>query len=315
MLAPDAAPRYTIAMLDQAPPPPPAIAAAAPAPVPADQKALLDVAIAAGDETVIDRLFGYARTARPDAAAAIDAMQAAYAAKRDAVRLAQVQADEERRANAGPLDNWSGRIEFGASRATGPVSSLGLVASVEAERAGLKWTHKLSARAEVQDAEGVNAVERIVASWQPRRTVDKRGYVFGLGLYERDPGLGYEQRLTTGVGAGWSLNRGERLKIALEGGPALRMTDTGAMMRERVAGRGSLDLDWTINPRLDFSQRASIYYEQDTSSGVLTSALNSKLSERLNLRLSYEYRIEEDRERAISASGTVSRASIVYRLQ
>jgi putative salt-induced outer membrane protein len=303
-------------MLDA--PPPPAFVAPEPAEdaVPADLKAVIDAAIAAGDDAVIDRVFGFALTARPDKAAAIERLRTAHLADRAAAQTAKAEAERLRRAAAGPLENWEGKIEFGATWATGPASSLGLVGALDVERTGIDWTHKLILRAEVQDTDDVRAVERIIASWQPRRQLGRRAYVFGLGQYERDPGLGYDNRYTAGLGAGWKLVRGDEFRVALEGGPALRLTDTMSTdeIQERIAGRGSLDLGWQMSERLEFTQRASIFYEEGRSSGLIASALDSKVSEKLNLRFSYEYRIEEDRDRGISSSGSISRASLVYRM-
>lgn len=298
--------------------PPPAFLAEEPADdaVPPDLRAVIEAAIAAGDAAVIDRVFGFALTARPDRAAAIERMRTAHLAEREAAAAAKAEADRTRRATAGPLENWDGKLEFGATWATGPASSLGLVGALDIERTGIDWTHKLALRAEVQDTDDVRAVERIIGSWQPRRQLGQRAYVFGLTQYERDPGLGYDNRYTAGLGAGWKLVKGDGFRVALEGGPALRLTDvmTTDDMEERIAGRGSLDLGWQMNSRLEFTQRASIFYEEGRSSGIVASALDSKVSEKLNLRFSYEYRIEEDRSRGISSSGSISRASLVYRM-
>ncbi len=302
-------------MLDQ--PPSPASLVQAPAeaaPIPADLKALLDVAIAEGDDRTIGKLFDYAVRARPDAAIAIIAMQVAHRQVLEA-RKAEVAAAEKRKlADAGPLRNWTGQVEFGASWATGPASSFGAVGALDLNRQGIEWTHKVLLRGEVQDINGVRAVERIIASWQPRYAVGPDLYVFGLGQYERDPALGYDERYSAALGAGWSVSAGERVKLALEGGPAFRRTIALNDDRARVAGRGTADLRLTLSPSLDFRQRLSAYYESGTSSGLLSSTLDSKLSDKLSLRFTYEYRVEEDGLPGLSSSGSISRASLVYRL-
>jgi putative salt-induced outer membrane protein len=301
-------------MLDQAPPPPSVQAPAPDAAIPADLKAMLDAAIADGDEKTIAKLFDYAAKARPDLAPALAELRAGWRQQVAARQIKAAETAQRRLADAGPLDLWSGQVEFGASWSTGPTDNLGALASIDLKRDGIDWSHRLQFRGEIQDTDGVRAVERLLASWQPRYATSPKSYVFGLGQFEHDPALGYDQRYTAGLGAGWSLSSGKRLKLALEGGPAIRHTISEGEEQTRFAGRGTLDLGLEIGPRLDFTQRVSVFYESGTSSGLLSSALDSKISDKLKLRLSYEYRIEEDGLRGVSTSGSVSRASLVYKL-
>jgi putative salt-induced outer membrane protein len=300
-------------MLDQAPLPP-IVAPAPEAQVPPDLKTMLDAAIADGDAAMIAKMFDYARRARPDAIDAIGRMEIAWRAGMDAAKTARAEAERAKLADAGPLDNWSGQLEFGASWATGPASSLGLLGTADLQRKGIDWTHKLLLRGEVLDTDNVRAVERIIASWQPRLTLGPTAFAFGLGQFERDPALGYDARFTAGAGAGWTLKQGEGFRLTVEGGPAYRLTRADGDERSRIAGRGSVDLGWALTSRLEFTQRASLFYEAGTSSGFLASALDSKVTDKLNLRVSYEYRIEEDTVRGFSSSGSTTRASLVYRL-
>lgn len=301
-------------MLDQAPPPPSVQAPAPAAEIPTDLKVMLDAAIADGDTRTIAKLFDLAAKVRPDIAPALAEMRGAWQAQIAARKAEASEAAQRKLAEAGVFENWSGQVEFGASWSEGPTDSLGALASLDLKRDGIDWSHRLQFRGEIQDTDGVRAVERLLASWQPRLATSPKSYVFGLGQFEHDPALGYDQRYTAGLGAGWSLSSGKNLKVALEGGPALRQTISEGEEQTRLAGRGTLDLGLAIGPRLDFTQRVSVFYEAGTSSGFLSSALDSKISEKLKLRLSYEYRIEEDGLRGLSTSGSVSRASLVYKL-
>lgn len=305
---------YSGPMLDQAPPPPSVQAPAPAGAIPPELKAVLDAAIADGDAKTIAKLFDYAKKARPDLAPVLAEMRGAWQKEIHTQQAEAAQAAQRRLAQAGPLDNWSGQVEFGASWSTGPTDSLGALAALDLRRDGLDWSHRLQFRGEIQDTDGVRAVERLLASWQPRYATSPKSYVFGLGQIEHDPALGYDQRYTAGLGAGWSLSSGKTLKLALEGGPAIRHTISEGEEQTRLAGRGTLDLGLSIGPRLDFTQKVSIFYESGTSSGLLSSALDSKISDKLKLRLSYEYRIEEDGLRGVSTSGSISRASLVYKL-
>lgn len=302
-------------MLDQSPPP----AMVAPAPdvaMPQDLRAMLEAAIADGDPATIEKMFGYARKARPDALPAIDAMQQAHLARAEGETLARAEARRRALAQAHLWQYWKGQVEFGATLVEGPTDNLGLLGSLELEREGLDWVHKLQVRADIQDTEGVRSLERIIGSWQPRYAISPSGYAFGLAQFDRDPLLGIESRYSLGVGAGWTLRPSPKFRASLEGGPAYRWTFLGqGERRNRLAVRGTADWTWTLNPRLELSQRLSGFYEEGIFSGLIFSAADSRLTSRLTLRFSYEYRIEEDQFTGISTSGSTSRASLVYRVQ
>jgi len=299
-------------MIDQ---PPPAVEApASAAEMPRDLQALIDAAVADGDDQVLAKLLGYIERTRPDLTGAVAEARRANELRIAARQEAEREAQRRKLAEAGPLDNWSGQVEFGASWSTGPAESLGAVGALDLKREGIAWTHRVLLRGEIQDTDGIRAVERIIASWQPRYALASQAYVFGLGQYERDPALGYEARYSAAAGAGWSLPPGKPFRLSVEGGPALRRTIQAGQGRTRLAGRGTLDLGLVLGPRLEFGQRASLFYEDGTSSGVLASTIDSKISEKLKLRFTYEYRIEEDGLTGTSSSGSISRASLVYRL-
>jgi putative salt-induced outer membrane protein len=282
--------------------------------MPRDLQAVIDAAVADGDDQVLAKLLGYIKRTRPDLTGAVDEARRANELRIAARQEAEREAQRRKLAKAGPLDNWSGQVEFGASWSTGPAESLGAVGALDLKREGIAWTHRVLLRGEIQDTDGIRAVERIIASWQPRYALAPQAYVFGLGQYERDPALGYEARYSAAVGAGWSLPAGKPFRLSVEGGPALRRAIQAGQGRTRLAGRGTLDLGLVLGPRLEFGQRASLFYEDGTSSGVLASTIDSKISEKLKLRFTYEYRIEEDGLTGTSSSGSISRASLVYRL-
>lgn len=295
-----------IVALDTAPQPAPAI--------PAEIKAMIDAAIAAHDDAAVDKMLDYAAKARPDLAPALAALRDDQARARAARATVRRAAEQARLAEAPWYTEWHGQLEFGATLATGPVNSLGVVASADLERRGIDWTHKLYLRGEVQSADGARTAERVIALWQPRYTLSPRAYAFGLAQFERDPTLGYDERYTAGLGGGLRLVAEDGFKLSVEGGPALRRTVTPIDRAVRVAARGKLDLDWALSPRLEFGQRVALFYEAGSSSGVLYSTLDSKLSEKLALRVSFEYRTEDDRLRGVNTDGSVSRASLVYKL-
>ncbi len=282
--------------------------------MPAEFQALVDAAAADGDERVLGKLLGYIESVRPDLAPAVAARRAEHQARAAERQAAAATAARQKLRDAGPLDNWSGQVEFGASWSTGAAESLGAVAALDLKRDGVAWTHRVTLRGEVQDTDSIRAVERIVASWQPRYALAPQTYVFGLGQYERDPALGYQSRYSAALGAGWALPTGKPLKLSVEGGPALRRTTQAGLAETRLAGRGTLDLGLALGSRLEFGQRASIFYEDRTSSGLFTSTLDSKISDKLKLRFTYEYRIEDDGLTGATSSGSLSRASLVYRL-
>lgn len=285
--------------------------AAAPA-IPGDLRAVLDVAMVEGDQATVEKVFGYALRARPDAAQAIEALRQDYRAKLIASRELKQAETNERLARSDPFVNWSGQVEFGGSLTTGAVSSLGLLGAVDAERKGIDWSHKLAIRGELQDTNGSRSVERLTASWQPRYAVSHRTYVFGLTQYEHDPGLGYDNRYSAGIGAGVKLSTPDGIKIGLEGGPAFRQTDTGDTQRSALAGRASADLNWPLNPRMTLEQKASAYYEDGFANGLFASSLSTRVSEKVKLKLSYEYRYESERTHA--STGSTTRASLVFGL-
>ena len=296
----------------------PAPAAPPPANAPAstlspDVRAVLDAAVASGDRQAVASIVRFAALANPAAAAEVHAIEHRFladAAARDARRAA---ARREQLAHAGPLREWDGQVEFGGSRATGSTNSFGVYTSVAARRSGLRWAHRLDAHIELQDTNGKRTAERASASWQARRLLDSRFYLFSLAQYERDPFIGFDGRYTGGLGAGYSILDRPNLHLELEGGPAFRETD--ARTRDdfsSLAARASVALTWKLSPTLELKENGSVYLDRDNGSGQALSAIDAALFGPLRVRLSYELRFERDILRDVRSLDTTSRATLVY---
>ncbi len=274
---------------------------------------MIETAIAKGDQATVTSVLKVAREAAPEAKDEIDKQEQAW---RTTLAVRTAQAEQDRLAKlraASALQNWKGEVEAGASRATGSSTNFGLLGALDLKHEGIDWTHQLSARAEVQSTNGETTTERLFAAWQPNYRFPGKTYAYGLAQYEHDPFAGYENRYTLGGGLGYRPLIGDRVKLELEGGPALRrieQIDGGT--QSRIAGRGSLSVNWRVTPTLSFSQKTAVYVEGGDGNVVANTALDTKLIGNLKARFSYNVQYERNPPIGTPELNTQSRATFVY---
>lgn len=305
--------------VDNPPPPPrmalplPRLAPPAPTQLPPAVRAMLDAAIASGDAQAVATVTKLAKKTAPWASAQVEALKAGYDADVAEKQAIAAREKAEALAAASFLDNWSGELEFGLSRATGNTRSLGLYGSAKGEREGIRVRHRFNARADVQETNGETTTERVLAAYQPNLKFDDRLYAYGLAQYEHDRFLGYDSRYTLGGGIGYSVFAGPKLKLDLEGGPAVRYTDfIDEADKTTVAGRASLALRWAIAPTASLTQDSAIYIEAGNTNASSTIALDTKLFGPLKTRLSYNVQYERDAPAGRKSVDTLGRATLVY---
>ncbi|SNS35884.1 putative salt-induced outer membrane protein [Sphingomonas laterariae] len=301
-----------------APPPPrplpmPRIEVEAPSGLPPHVRSMLDAAIASGDAQAVATVTKLAKQTAPWAARDAEKLRDGFNN-----RIAEQKALAERQRHdrikaASFFDGWSGELEFGASRATGNTRTLGLYGAAKGEREGLRVRHRFNGRADVQETNNETTTERWLLAYQPNFKFDDRLYAYGLGQYEHDRFLGYDSRYTLGGGFGYTVFTGPRLKLDIEGGPALRYTDFVDESDETtVAGRASIALKWAISPTASLNQDAAVYVESGNTNASSTIALDAKLFGPLRTRISYNIRYERDAPVDRDPVDTLSRATLVY---
>ena len=281
--------------------------------LPEGVRAMIVAAIAGGDAKAVETVVRLAKETHGHAAHEIDRLHEGFQSQ-----LAENRELEERKraevlAEASLLDAWKGQVEFGASRSTGNTSNLGVYAALGFDREGLLWRHKLSARADLQETNGVTSSERLLASWQPRYNVDDGFYAYGIAEYEYDRFQGYDNRYTLGGGGGFAVIATPTTKLDLEGGPALRHTDyMEGPPATNIAARASLNFSWAITPTLEFKQNSSLYYEPGDSSASALSVVDAQLLGPIKARFSHDVRYESDAPPGTDPVNTQSRATLVY---
>lgn len=312
-------PSQPIVVIIVPPPPAPLPYLSPPAPPPAPPKlppqvrAVIDAAIASNDATAIGAVVRFTKETNPEVAGQIDQIYAGWSARMAEKKAREEEERRERLAAAKFFQYWRGEIEVGASRSTGNTQNLGLYGAVRFEREGIDWRHKINARTDVQESNGVTTTERVTASWQPNYKFDDRLYAFGLGQYEHDRFLGYANRYTGGGGLGYRLVAGREMTFDLEGGPVLRQTDFIDEPNETtIAGRASLSMRWKVTPTLQLSQDAAVYIEAGNNNATSTTALDTRLLGALKARFSYNLQYERDTPAGRESLDTLSRATIVY---
>lgn len=275
--------------------------------LPPPVREMLEASIANGNEADIATIAKIARQTNPGSADEINRMVASW---KDRTRKTHEAVIRE----AGFADLWRGRIEAGGFRSTGSTSELGLSGSLNIKRTGIQWSHELSAVADYRRANGLVSRDRYLASYQPRYQFDPRGFAYGLVQFERDRSIGYNARYTASAGIGYKLIVSKPIDLQVDIGPSLRHADYVLDVSEtKLGARGSLDLTWRISPTLTFRQTASGYAESDVYSLTALAALETKVSNRWAVRLSYNAQYES--ETLLTAGrdlDTLSRVTLTY---
>lgn len=282
------------------------LANTAPAPIPQPMKAMLDAAMASGSEAEVETVAKYARAAAPEAAPAITASIDAWRKDRAAKRELALR-------EAGPFELWHGRAELGGYMTTGNTQDIGLSGAIDLSRETVRWRHKLHLATDYKKSAGVVSREHYLASYEPNFKFSPRGYVYGAAQYESDRFLGYTDRYSTSIGAGYSAIKQPAVSLDLEVGPAYRDTAfTDGTKESSVAARGSLDFGWKLTKTISLNQAASAYMQHYNSTVSSTTAVNAKLIGPLAAKFTYAVQYESMPPVGRVGTDTTSRASLVY---
>ncbi|WP_109806560.1 DUF481 domain-containing protein [Sphingosinithalassobacter portus] len=273
--------------------------------IPPPIKAMLDAAMAAGDENGVAIIVKYAQTAAPDSAREVSRIATEW-------RTERRQTAQRRLRQSDFLDLLKGKIELGGYRTTGNTENIGLVGTIELRREGYRWRHKLRLRGEYQESLGVTTRERYLAAYEPNYKIDDRSYVYGAAQFESDRFSGFDERYSLSAGLGYTPIKRPGMTLELEVGPAFRQTHyTDDTNEGYVGGRGSLDFKWNLAPSIRFQQTASTYIQTANSTVSSNSALNFRVLGPLSAQLSYNLQYESDPTSNRNSTDTTTRAALV----
>jgi putative salt-induced outer membrane protein len=274
--------------------------------IPETIRAMLDAALEAGNEADVNTIAKYARAADPLSGDAVLAIAEKWKADRAAQRTQVIR-------QASFLDLWSGKAEVGGYLTTGNSDTAGGTAVLDLNREGLRWRQKFHAQADYQSNQNITTREHYLASYEPNYKIDDRAYIYGVAQYEADRFLGYFNRYSTSVGAGYSVIKTAGTKLDLELGPAYRYTEfTDDTEQSSIAARGTANFSIRILSGLSVSQVASAYVQRFNSTLSGTTSINAKLIGPLSAALSYSVQYESEPPIGSVSTDTTSRASLVY---
>jgi len=291
---------------DPAPPQGGNVQTAAGAMIPESIRAMLDAAIESGNDGDVSTIVKYARSADPLSGDAVLAIAQKWRDDRAAAREQVIR-------QASFLNLWKGRAEVGGFVTTGNSDTAGGSAVLAAEREGLQWRHKFRVQADYQESLNITTREHYLIAYEPNYKIDDRAYIYGVAQYEGDRFLGYYNRYSTSVGAGYSVLKTAGTKLDLELGPAYRHTEfTDDTVQSSLAARGTANFSVRILSGLSVSQVASAYVQRYNSTLSGTTSLNAKLIGPLSAALSYSVQYESEPPVGSVSTDTTSRASLVY---
>ena len=291
--------------------------------LPAPVRAMIEAAIATADAGKVATVVELADATNPGDKAEIDALHQGFLEDRRERAAAQAQQRELAIRAAGPFEEWSGRGQIGAFQSSGNSNDAGVTLSLALERTGIDWQHRLRSTVDYQRSNGRTSREQYLFVYEPRYTFNGDLFVYALAQYEKDRFQGFSSRISTSGGLGYHVIDGQALDLSLKAGPAWRRTaliDGGT--EDNLGALAGLDFDWRILPQLTLTQDTDLVAESGGSAtAIITSAstsvllatgLEAKISDGLTTRLSYSVDYNSDPPAGAVSTDTLTRFTLVY---
>lgn len=280
-------------------------------------RAMVDEAMKRGEPDTVKTVIEVARRTNPGAGAELDRLEASFRTNRAKLVAAENARKQEALRNAGPFEGWTGKGEFGALRSTGNSTDLGVTAGFKANRIGIDWRHRVTARFDFQRSDGDTTRNRFLVSYEPSFDISKRAFVYGLAQYERDRPQGFDARYSASLGGGYRFFDRDGLKLELKGGPAWRRTQViePRLLDEDdsyLAALGALDFEWRFADNLTLTETASAFVHSGNSTYNSLTGIEAGIARRLKARLSYSIEHDTDPPDGTEKTDTLSRFSVIY---
>lgn len=276
-------------------------------------RAMLDAAIAGGKEADVETVARLAKAVHPASGDEVDQLVANFRETQAKAKEAEAAAARARLATAKFYENWKGEGQVGASLSSGNTKSTGLSGGLALARKGIDWNYKFRAQADYQRTNGRTSTERYLVEIEPQYRVNDRAFAYGLGRWEKDRILGYEQRWNASGGLGYKLIDDKTMALSVKGGPAWRHTDfiSGGGDSE-LSGLAGLDFGWQLTPTLRVTQVTSTIVGESKSSTSSLTALSAKLTSALSARLAYSAEMDSNPRPGLETVDTQTRFTLVY---
>ncbi|MBO6769523.1 MAG: DUF481 domain-containing protein [Erythrobacter sp.] len=291
--------------------------------LPEGAQAMIDAAIATGDEAKVKTVLDLARATWPDDTAEIEEIASAFQTTLAAKQAAAAEAKEQAIRSAGLFEMWKGEGELGGFQSSGNSDTVGVTAGLKLKREGIDWSHRLRARFDFQRQNGVTSREQLFLSYEPRWQFDESVFAYGLTQFERDQIQGVDARYAISGGLGYQVLDKNSLSLSVKAGPAYRVTEfTDGRNDSRIAALAGFDFDWRIFERLTLTQDASAVAETGGEAVVLidsanttinlVTGLNFQVSDRLRARMSYQLDYDSNPPAGKVSTDTLTRATLIY---
>ncbi len=286
-------------------------------------RAMLDAAVETGNRDKVKAVVDVAKTTNPDAVDEIDGIWRDFQTSQR--RLANRRAHREEKAirQSGLFDLWSGRGQIGAFQSSGNNDSFGLTASLNLEREGIDWTHKLDASADYRRNNGSTQREQFRLSYEPNYQIDDGFFAYGLAQFERDRLQGFSARYALSGGIGYKLLDTDSVALSAKLGPAVRRSEfTSGGSETRLAALAGLDFDWQLAENLKFTQDTNAVAETGGSAVLIVDSSNTSLNlvtgleagvtDSLTTRLSWTLEYDSNPPPGGVSTDTLSRFTLIY---
>lgn len=291
--------------------------------VPPAVKAMIEAAIASGDERKVQTVIDLARGALPDDKAELDALLGAFQAGRRELAAAEAARKQQELEQAGILDGWSAKGQLGAFQSSGNARNVGVSLALNLERRGVDWQHLLRGNIDYQRSNGVTSTERYLAAYEPRFQISPRLFSYALAQYEQNRFLGYTSRYSMSGGIGVRLMEAPGPQLSIKAGPSWRKVDyTNGNSESSLGALAGFDFDWQFAKNLTLTQdanlvadsggAASVIIDSTSTSVLLITGIEAKVSDHLTTRLSYTLDYDSNPPFGRRSTDTLSRMTVVF---
>ncbi len=284
--------------------------------IPDIPQALLNAAYETEDPEEIAAVAKAVKAVFPDYAAAIERQSAAQIAMFSPTPETKEETEPQDEAIGGvfAVKPWDGKIQAGASFASGNSDNVAAGLSIDAARTAGPWVHNVKAYVDIAEADGVTSQERWGASYKLDYAFSERTYVYGRFSYDQDEFSGFDYRLFAGAGLGHFFFKSEPFKLKLEGGPGYRYSpiELSDAIEEEVALFAASEADWVVREGVIFEQDVNVTWTSPTTTLQSISALRTELTDAISTAISFEYRYETNPPAGRQNTDTIARASLVY---